>query len=92
MSLLEKIPLSNWIKWLLPKPQIPQKRYLVMLGMVLYWAAKAYVAYTPETHDDSYPDDVRNVVVRMFAHTDGAGIDETADVDADGFQFGEGVG
>ncbi len=81
--------LKEWFKWIFPKPQIPQKRYLVVAGLVLYYLAKGYVAITPSPHDDSYPDKIRDAVVFMFANQD-AQPDPSSDYDKDGLRYGEG--
>ena len=55
--------LMGWIKAVFPAPRIPQKRYLVVFGFALYYAAKVYVGMTPDPADDDLPDRVR----AMFA-------------------------
>lgn len=57
----------EWLKWAIPKPQIPQKRYLVAGAIVLYYLAKGFVAITPTPHDDNYPDKIRDAVVSIFS-------------------------
>jgi hypothetical protein len=61
MSWLDKL------KVIFPKPQIPQKRYLLLFGIALYYAAKVYVAWTPSPHDDNLPDEVRAIVFQVLA-------------------------
>jgi hypothetical protein len=55
------------LKALFPKPIMPQKRYLLLAGVVLYYAAKAYVAWTPDPRDDNWPDEVRMIVWQVLA-------------------------
>ncbi len=81
--------LMDWIKWIFPKPQLPQKRYWVMAGIALYCAAKVYVAYTPTPDDDKYPDQLRGIIVDYFADADKEP-DPSSDYDEDGLRFGEG--
>ncbi len=58
---------KGWLKALFPKPRIPQKRYLVIIGLCAYFILKAYVLYTPDQSDDGLPDQLRGVVMDMFA-------------------------
>lgn len=53
---------------LLPKPNIPQKRYLIMFFMVLYGALKLYVSYTPDKYDDVLLEQAHAVVIDMLTH------------------------
>jgi hypothetical protein len=57
----------DFLKKLFPAPKIPQKRYLVIFGLALYYAAKMYVASTPDPADDDLPDRVRTIVFEMFS-------------------------
>lgn len=55
------------LRKMFPKPIIPQKRYLLAVGLALYYAAKVYVAATPDPSDDDLPDRVRTIVFEMFS-------------------------
>ncbi len=89
MGIMDKLPtIAKVLKFAFPKPQIPQKRYLVIAGMILYWAAKAYVVSTPSPHDDHYPDKVRDAAVLIFAAEDEKP-DPSSDYDEDGLRYGE---
>jgi len=59
--------LLDTLEAIFPKPQIPQKRYLLVLGLALYYAAKVYVSATPDPSDDYLPDKVRTIVFEMFS-------------------------
>ncbi len=62
--------LSNIIdgaKSVFPKPNMPQKRYILLLLAVLYVAFKVYVAYTPTPDDDDLPDQLRDVVLKVVS-------------------------
>jgi len=62
--------LKEWLIWALPAPRIPQKRYLVLVGTILYYAAKVYVAQTPDLSDDGYPDMMKGYVLDLLAGND----------------------
>lgn len=55
----------GWLKRMFPKPNIPQKRYLIAAGFVLYWALKIYTSTTPDKTDDVLPDLIKSGVVKM---------------------------
>lgn len=73
--------LMDWLKWVLPKPQL-QKRYIAIAGIILYCAAKAYVEFTPSEHDDACLDHLRDAVVLLLA-------DNQAATDNDSMAYGE---
>lgn len=81
--------LKDYLKAAFPKPQLPQKRYLVLLGLALYIAAKVWVAYTPTSKDDELPDQLRGVLLNYFAEVQ-VEPDPTTDYDEDGLRYGEG--
>jgi len=78
--------LMEMLKKVFPKPNIPQKRYLALIGMVIYMAAKVYVTMTPNPVDDAYPDAARDLVVKYFAN---AADDPDNHEDSDNRNFGE---
>ena len=53
------------------KPQI-KKRYIALIGLVVYVALKVYVSFTVDTNDDNWPDRVKDVLmhVAMIDHAD----------------------
>lgn len=55
------------LKKTFPKPNILQKRYLFVLGLVGYFILKAYVLYTPNPNDDQIPDQLREAACLLFA-------------------------
>lgn len=81
--------LMDWLKLILPKPKIMQKRYMVMIGLALYYAAKAYVSYTDSPEDDYYPDQIKGVILDMFADEESKP-DLSVDYADDGLRYGEG--
>lgn len=54
-------------KKLFPKPRLPQKRYLILIGLMAYYILKLYVIQTPTKEDDDLPDDLKGVVGTIFA-------------------------
>lgn len=54
-----------FLKKLFPNPRIPQKRYLVIGGLALYWILKIYTASTPNKDDDIIPELIKDGVVKM---------------------------
>ena len=53
--------ISDMLKTLLPPPRIPQKRYLVIIGLALYYAAKVYTASTPSPVDDDILERIKDL-------------------------------
>ena len=42
-----------------------KKRYIAILGVVIYVALKVYVSYTENPDDDALPDRLRDIVLRV---------------------------
>ena len=63
MSIMDDV--INGFKFIFPKPIIPQKRYIVALGLILYYALKIYTASTPTHIDDNLPDYARDVFMHI---------------------------
>lgn len=74
---------TETLKKVFPKPKLPQKRYLIIIAIILYVALKIYVAYTPGTYDDKILDDAQAIAIQILA--DG----EPIDIGVDEQKFGE---
>lgn len=55
-----KEKILNGLKKALPPPRFPQKRY-ILLGLILYYSLKIYVAMTSDPSDDAWPDQLRGI-------------------------------
>lgn len=62
--------IGQFLKKLFPRPNILQKRYIVLILFFLYWLFKIYVAYTPSLLDDELPDDIINSASILYADSD----------------------
>lgn len=60
--------LMKLLKTLFPKPNLLQKRYVILVGIAIYWLLKAYVISTPDPSDDNLPDQLRGMVIDMYTH------------------------
>ena len=58
---------KDMLKKVFPKPLIPQKRYVLAVGIVVYFAMKAIVAITPSPDDDAWPDKVKDFVMTVVS-------------------------
>jgi hypothetical protein len=55
------------LKKIFPKPNIPQKRYIILLVGIGYAAAKLYVTATPSPLDDILLERVHEVAMQLLA-------------------------
>lgn len=49
------------IKRLFPKPNLPQKRYILLAVMIIYTVIKVVTYFTPSPDDDHYADDFKGL-------------------------------
>lgn len=42
-----------------------KKRYIAILGLIVYIGLKVYVSYTENPNDDDIPDRLRDIVLRI---------------------------
>lgn len=57
----------NLLKSAFPKPQIPQKRYLIMLVTILYVVLKVYVDQTQSQLDNETLDRAHEIAMQILA-------------------------
>lgn len=55
------------LKTAFPKPNIPQKRYIIIFTTLIYFVLKSYVMSTPATWDDDLPDHFRDAAITLYA-------------------------
>lgn len=48
-----------------PNPKEHPKRYIFLLGAVVYIVLKIYVSYTPSKEDDAFPEKVKAVLLQL---------------------------
>lgn len=59
--------LLDWVKWIFPKPRLPQKRYLIIAFSIFYALAQIYVKSTPNKVDDEILEKAHELVFQMLA-------------------------
>lgn len=47
-----------------------KKKYIFLSITIIYFVAKIYVIYTPNTNDDDIPDKFKNAALRIFQVND----------------------
>jgi hypothetical protein len=68
MSLIDRLKQAGEIiKIVFPKPNIPQKRYILILVGILYIALKGYVKMTPSTYDDELLEHAHKIALQVLA-------------------------
>jgi len=79
--------IMDMLKKAFPKPIIPQKRYLILFGLIIYFAAKTYVVNTPNPADDQIPDQMKAILLDIFANDEDS---DSSEYDENGMRvFGE---
>lgn len=58
------------LKKIFPHPSIAPKRYLVIAGLIIYYAFKVYVTVTPSPEDDAIPDQLKSLVEQIWSNED----------------------
>jgi len=56
--------MKNWLHRMFPPPQLPQKRYIVMI-LAIYFAVKLYTMATPSTADDVVLEHVKDAALEI---------------------------
>lgn len=82
--------LVDWLKRLFPKPQLPQKRYLLLVFLVAYPLLQMYVEHTQAEWDDAVLKQSKVIILKYFADEEKKP-DPSDQYDGDGLQFGEGA-
>lgn len=77
------------LKKIFPKPIIPQKRYLMLAGLIIYAGLKIYVNHTEAEWDNKALEAGKGIVLEYFAAADKQP-DPSTDYDEDGLRYGEG--
>jgi len=63
---------------LLPKPVMPQKRYIVIFLTIVYFGARLYVQSTPSPEDDMILDQLHSMAFKALAENN-SNLNENAD-------------
>lgn len=65
MSIVDNVKCG--LKKAFPKPNIPQKRYIVLFGLAVYYGLKLYVEHTDTPVDDQMLEYVKQVLAQCFS-------------------------
>ncbi len=62
--------IAEFLKKLFPKPQLPQKRYAIIMIAIVYLFAKSYAVQEGDICHQQVVEELRSIALQMFADDD----------------------